>query len=172
MNKKLFKIVTSITLATVCVAGAGCKGGASTGTGYDYKKQSDELLLFKSSDSDLDFFLNDYFKRHSGYIDENGVDQKVNSVTAGVNAVQFFWQEWNSMSYYWYNSYDGYETDRIKGIRSILENIPGVWLRTGLNPAIIAKNRKEMPQWTNITTTIMVIITMTTIIMTIITTTS
>ena len=124
MNKKLFKIVTSITLATVCVAGAGCKGGASTGTGYDYKKQSDELLLFKSSDSDLDFFLNDYFKRHSGYVDENGLNQKVNSVTAGVDAVQFFWQEWNSMSYYWYNSYDGYETDRIKGIRSILENIP------------------------------------------------
>ncbi|MBQ7913042.1 MAG: hypothetical protein IJ308_04760 [Clostridia bacterium] len=99
---------------------AGCNAGTVLKTG----KFSDELLYFKSSDESLDIFLNDYFKRHSGYVDENGTDQKVNSVTAGVNAVQFFWQEWNSMSYYWFNSYDGYKTDRIKGIRKILSNIP------------------------------------------------
>ena len=91
---------------------------------YTYTKDSQELLHFESSDEDLDFFLNDYFKRHSGWVDENGLDQKVASVTAGVNAVQFFWQEWNSMAYYWHNASDGFETDRIEGIRKILSNIP------------------------------------------------
>ena len=125
MKKKAIKILTSIALGSVFIFGAGCSGNAAmTASDYKYQKVSDELLFFKSSDSELDFFLNDYMKRHSGYIDENGRDQKVNSITAGVNAKQFFWQEWNSLSYYWYNSYDGYETDRIAGIRNILENIP------------------------------------------------
>ena len=115
------KIATSLALASVFVFAAGC---GEKKTSFSYEKESDELLLFKSSDEELDVFLNDYFKRHSGYVDENGLDQKVNSVTAGVNAKQFFWQEWNAMSYYWYNSYDGYDTDRIEGIRNILSNIP------------------------------------------------
>lgn len=122
--KTVNKIITSTLLASLMLVSAGCGSATMTATDYKYKKQSKELLLFKSSDSEMDFFLNDYFKRHSGYIDENGLDQKVNSVTAGVDAKQFFWQEWNSMSYYWYNSYDAYDTDRIEGIRAILENIP------------------------------------------------
>ena len=120
-NKNTIKILVSSAMALLFAFGAGC---GQTAQKLSYTKESDELLLFKSSNEELDFFLNDYFKRHSGWIDENGLDQKVNSVTAGVNAVQFFWQEWNSMSYYWFNSYDGYETDRIEGIRKILANIP------------------------------------------------
>ncbi len=123
---KIIKLFTSITLSATVVMAAGCQKTLPTlnATEYDYTKTSDELLTFKSSNEELDLFLNDYFKRHSGYVDENGMDQKVNSVTAGVNAKQFFWQEWNSMSYYWYNSFDGYETDRIEGLRKILSNIP------------------------------------------------
>ena len=117
------KIFISAALAFVFAFGVACNGG-KTGTTFTYAKESEELLLFKSSDKELDTFLNDYFKRHSGYIDEKGLDQKVNSVTAGVNAKQFFWQEWNSLAYYWYNSYDAYETDRIEGLRKILSNIP------------------------------------------------
>ena len=124
MKRTISKITVSVVLASIFAFGVGCSSAKPQASDYDYKKSSDELLFFKSSDSELDFFLNDYMKRHSGYIDENGLDQKVNSITAGVNAKQFFWQEWNSMSYYWYNSYDGYETDRIAGIRNILENIP------------------------------------------------
>lgn len=117
------KIFISAALAFVFAFGVACNGG-KTGTTFTYAKESEELLLFKSSNKELDTFLNDYFKRHSGYIDEKGLDQKVNSVTAGVNAKQFFWQEWNSLAYYWYNSYDAYETDRIEGLRKILSNIP------------------------------------------------
>ena len=123
MKNKTVKGLFSIVLASTLLFAAGCgkSGGANNSS---YSKSSAELLQFKSSDEELDFFLNDYFKRHSGYVDENGLDQKVNSVTAGVNAVQFFWQEWNAMSYYWYNSFDAYETDRIAGLRKILSNIP------------------------------------------------
>lgn len=123
---KKTKLLLSVAMAGVFLFGAGCNKPQESlsATDYNYSKTSAELLRFKSSDSELDAFLNDYFKRHSGYVDENGLDQKVNSVTAGVDAKQFFWQEWNSMSYYWYNSFDGYETDRIKGLRNILSNIP------------------------------------------------
>ncbi|MBQ7374223.1 MAG: hypothetical protein IJW64_06685 [Clostridia bacterium] len=120
-NKFFNKVLIAVLLTFSMTLNTSCSVSASS---YKYEKQSDELLFFKSSDEEMDFFLNDYFKRHSGYIDENGLDQKVNSVTAGVNAVQFFWQEWNSLSYYWFNSYDGYQTDRIAGLRKILTNIP------------------------------------------------
>ena len=124
MKKTKTKFLASILLSSVVVMAAGCGGQTSTTNGaYTYEKTSEELLYFKSSNKKLDTFLNDYFKRHSGYI-ENGQDQKVNSVTAGVDAKQFFWQEWNSLSYYWYNSFDGYATDRIEGLRKILSNIP------------------------------------------------
>ncbi|MBQ7913061.1 MAG: InlB B-repeat-containing protein [Clostridia bacterium] len=95
-----------------------------------YDKASEETLYFASSIADLDFFLNDYFKRHSGYVDETGASLKVNSVTAGVDAEEFFNHEWNSMSYYWYNSFEGYtdaqgiNSDRIAGMREVLSNVP------------------------------------------------
>ena len=117
--------VISLAMAALLLSATAC--GATeivNSSDYNYQKSSAELLHFKSSNSELDTFLNDYFRRHSGYVDESGMSQKVNSVTAGVNAQQFFWQEWNSMAYYWYNSFDGYETDRIAGLRKILSNIP------------------------------------------------
>ena len=128
MKKNVTKLLSSVLLSSVLLGCTGCEllGGKTSQAAKDfvYTKDSEELLLFKSSDSALDTFLNDYFKRHSGYIDEKGKSQKVNSVTAGVDAKQFFWQEWNSLSYYWYNSFDGYETDRIEGLRKILSGIP------------------------------------------------
>ena len=123
INKRMLLslvLVASVGLSTAC-------GDTPTSSGevdYTYSKSSNELLHFKSSNEELDFFLNDYLKRHSGYIDENGLSQNVNSLTAGVNAKNFFYQEWNAMSYYWYNSSDAYETDRIEGIRKVLSNIP------------------------------------------------
>ena len=129
MNKRITRNIFAGLLACTITFNLGCNKKNTGATQeqskpYSYSKDSDELLHFESSDASLDFFLNDYFKRHSGWIDENGLDQKVASVTAGVNAVQFFWQEWNSMAYYWHNSRDGFETDRIEGLRKILSNIP------------------------------------------------
>lgn len=110
----------------ICTALAGifCFSACAAKDTYTYVKTSAELLTFESSDKELDFFLNDYFKRHVGYVDENGEDWKVTSVKAGVNARDFFYQEWNSLSYYYFNSFDGLETDRLNGIRSRLASIP------------------------------------------------
>ncbi|MBQ9114067.1 MAG: hypothetical protein IJY05_03995 [Clostridia bacterium] len=94
-----------------------------------YDKSSEEGLYFESSNEDLDFFLNDFFKRHSGVI-EDGVNQSVNSVTAGVNSEEFYSHEWMSMAYYWYNSFEGYtneqdtNSDRIAGLRKFLSEVP------------------------------------------------
>ncbi len=100
--------------------------GAANST---YDKSSDETLYFESSDADLDFFLNDFFKRHSGYV-EDSTNLKVNSVTAGVDSEEFFSHEWMSMSYYWYNSFEGYTdekgnvSNRITGLRNFLASVP------------------------------------------------
>ena len=125
MNKT-FKRSAYALLALMMLSATACGGTAPAlnASNYTYQKESAELTHFKSSDESLDFFLNDFFKRHSGWIDENGMDQKVSSVTAGVTAKQFFWQEWMSLAYYPINSRDGFESDRIEGLRKLLSGVP------------------------------------------------
>ncbi|MBR2384081.1 MAG: hypothetical protein IKA99_00555 [Clostridia bacterium] len=92
-------------------------------------KESDEALHFVSPDEDLDFFLNDFFKRHTGVV-EDGERQNVNSTVAGKTAEEFFNAEWTSMTYYWYNGVTGYTDEngnyenRIAGLNSYLANVP------------------------------------------------
>ncbi len=87
-------------------------------------KQSDGLVYFQSSDEDLNFFLNDYFKRHAGNIFENGVDQKASSVSAGFTSEEFFWQEWFSLAYYPISSLQNGSNERIEGLRDKLSSVP------------------------------------------------
>ena len=122
MNK-IFKRFTYAFLALFMLSSAACST-QPTSLEYTYKKESAELTHFKSSNEELDFFLNDYLKRHAGWIDENGMDQKVNSVTAGATAKQFFWHEWMSLAYYPLNSQDGFESNRIEGLREMLSGVP------------------------------------------------
>ena len=124
MNKTLKRCGCAF-LAALMLAMSGCVDAQKiNSSNYTYQKESEELTHFKSSDEELDFFLNDYFKRHSGWIDENGMNQKVNSVTAGATAKQFFWQEWMSLAYYPINSEDGFESNRIEGLRKLLSGVP------------------------------------------------
>lgn len=123
MRKKI-ALILGVVWTSALVFSACDNNTAYTLNDYNYIKTNAELLTFESSDKDLDFFLNDYFKRHVGYVDENGEDWKVTSVKAGVNARDFFYQEWNSLSFYYFNSFDGLETDRLNGIRSRLASIP------------------------------------------------
>ena len=86
-------------------------------------KYSDGNTYFRSSDKDLDFFLNDYFTRHATGINENGEDQTVNSVVAGKSSEEFFWWEWFSTSYYIMDTnVQGF--DRIEGLREKLSSVP------------------------------------------------
>ena len=122
MKNNMKRIICG-ALSLLTLISTGC-GTANNRAPYDPAKKSEELLYFKSSDEQLDFFLNDYYKRHAGWINEKGQDQKVNSVTAGVTGQQFFWQEWMSLAYYPFNSRDGFETDRIEGLRRLLSGVP------------------------------------------------
>ena len=131
--KKISKLLSGSMAALIFLSvGAGCNdkgdGGNESVTytpvNYTYQKQSDHLVHFSSSDESLDFFLNDYFKRHAGSIYEEGLDQKVSSVSAGVNAQQFFWQEWMSLAYYPITSTQDDSIDRIAGLRRLLSGVP------------------------------------------------
>ncbi len=127
MKNNTRKILGGALLLTM-LASVGCgKSGGSTKmafSDYKYEKQSAERAFFQSSDESLDFFLNDYFKRHAGGIIEEGKDQKVSSVAAGIDARQFFWQEWMSLAYYPFNSREGFTHDRIEGLRQMLSGVP------------------------------------------------
>ena len=125
MKNNVKKILGGALLLTM-ITSAGC--GESAGktysvSDYNYEKQSAERVHFKSSDEDFDFFLNDYYKRHVGGIYEDGLEQKVSSVAAGIDAKQFFWQEWMSLAYYPFSS-GAFSIDRIEGLRKLLSGVP------------------------------------------------
>lgn len=125
MKKRDFCGLFVLPFASLLLA---CSSSASPATpglnGYKYEKKSPELMRFESSDRGLDDFLNDYFKRHVGYVDEQGNDWNVHSKKTGVDANLFFWQEWQAQNLYYFNSYEGLESNRIDGIRHNLSSIP------------------------------------------------
>ena len=88
------------------------------------EKLSDGVVYFDSSDDSLDFFLNDYFKRHAGNYFEDGVDQNVGSVSAGFDSEEFFWWEWFSLAYYPISSMQDGGNSRIEGLREKLSSVP------------------------------------------------
>ena len=94
MHKKI-KHILCLALTLPTVFATACGGGNESASDsekvyynandYQYEKKSDNLVYFESSDSQLDFFLNDYFKRHAGGIYENGLNQKV--ISAGLYGI-------------------------------------------------------------------------------------
>ncbi len=94
------------------------------GKKYVYQKNSDEMLYFETSNDDINTFLNDYYKRHVGYVDEEGTDYSVHTLKPGLSTSNAFYQEWMSMSFFWYNSFDGLETDRYTGQKNSVASIP------------------------------------------------
>ena len=133
MHKKI-KHILCLALTLPTVFATACFGGNESASDsekvyynandYQYEKKSDNLVYFESSDSQLDFFLNDYFKRHAGGIYENGLNQKVISAEPGITSQQLFWQEWMSMAFYPISSMQGENEDRIEGLRKLLSGVP------------------------------------------------
>lgn len=109
-------LALSMLLLTAC----GEEKSTSTVDIYNYTKESDSLTYFSSSDSDLDFFLNDYFKRHVGYVDEEEGDMTVNSIKPGAGFDGMFNQEWNTMALSWFNCFDSLDTDRQNNVKNTL----------------------------------------------------
>ncbi len=113
--------------ATACWSqGTGTNSGNSGGSldSYVYTKTSDELTVFETSDAEMNKFLNEFFKRHVGYVDENGVDYSVNTLKPGLSTTNMFYQEWMSASLFWFNSFDGLETDRYTAQKNRVASIP------------------------------------------------
>ena len=72
-NKVGIRIVSFILVLTMLLMN-GCSGGEEITKQYTYKKESEDFTRFSSSDSDLDFFMNDYFRRHVGVFDDEEGD--------------------------------------------------------------------------------------------------
>lgn len=124
MNKKRIIALFLGVLMIFSVAACDC-GGTSDSTGsYEYKKTSDELTFFETSDTEMNLFLNEFFKRHVGYVDENGTDYSVNTLKPGLSTTNMFYQEWMSTSLFWFNSFDGLETDRYTAQKNRVASIP------------------------------------------------
>ena len=114
ISKSLLLVISSTLLLTSC----GSK------VVPELPKEEAELLNFVSSDESLDTFLNDYFRRHVGYITEDGVDMAVNTIKPGTRVDGIFNQEWNTQSLMYWNSFDSLSTDRQRSVRECLQSIP------------------------------------------------
>lgn len=111
-----------VTVTTVGLS--GCKGNKGKTYSGTHEKTSEDMLVFETSDEDMTFFLNDFFKRHIGYVDENGTDYSVTTLKPGLNTTNTFYQEWMSKSLFWFNSSTGLETDRYTSQKNRLESLP------------------------------------------------
>lgn len=113
-----------LSLATTMVCMTGCSEKSSAVNVYEYEKESETLTYFSSSDSELDFFLNDYFKRHVGYVDAQEGDMAVNSIKPGVGFDAMFNQEWNTEALVWFNCFDSLDSDRLTTMKNNLISVP------------------------------------------------
>jgi hypothetical protein len=99
---------------------------------YTYEKKSDNMLLFESSDSSLDSFLNEYMERHLSY------NNKAIYTETKLGDGKTPWKEWEAMSLMFFDStagnlgYDGKE--KIKSwVNNIYQDNQGyVWMSDGI----------------------------------------
>ncbi len=124
MQIKKGKRILSLTLAFFMLMMTACSSGEEKAQVYSYEKESEELTFFSSSDSELDFFMNDFFKRHVGYIDAEEGDMAVNSIKPGGGFDGMYNQSWNTMALTWFNSFDSLDSDRLTTIKNSLESVP------------------------------------------------
>lgn len=122
-NKVGIRIVSFILVLTMLLMN-GCSGGEEITKQYTYEKESEDFTRFSSSDSDLDFFMNDYFRRHVGVFDDEEGDMAVNSLKPGAGFEGMFNHAWNTMSVSWFNSFDSLESDRLLTLKNSLESVP------------------------------------------------
>lgn len=123
MNKT--KRILALAIAASMLCQTACTGQQKAAKeAYSYTKESDSLTYFSSSDEELDEFLNDYFKRHVGYIDEEEGDMAVNSIKPGAGFDGLFNHEWNTMALTWFDCFDSLESDRLTNLKDSLNSVP------------------------------------------------
>lgn len=90
---------------------------------HNYKKESDSLTYFSSSDIELDSFLNDFYKRQIGYNDYVEGDMTVNSYKPGTHVDGVYNMGWTTAGLTWLDTANSMESDRLAGQKKILENV-------------------------------------------------
>ena len=117
MRKTVLKILTLIFSGIMVTAiVAGCAKGDTFD--YSYQKESDTMLHFSSSDSDLDAFLNDYLHRHLRYD-----DYRIGLLSLGDSVM--FNKEWEALSLFYFDSTGrAVPDDRVLMMEKYLNNIP------------------------------------------------
>lgn len=119
------KRVISFAVAVTMLCSTACESTQKVSKDvYSYTKESDSLTYFSSSDKELDQFLNDYFKRHVGYVDEEEGDMSVNSIKPGAGFDAIFNHEWNTMALSWFDCFDSLDSDRLTNLKDSLQSVP------------------------------------------------
>lgn len=90
---------------------------------HNYKKESNSLTYFGGSNLSLNYFLNDYFKRHIGYNDYVEGDMTATSYKIGTYVDGIFNLGWNTTALTWFDSFSTLETNRLAGQKEIIENV-------------------------------------------------
>ena len=90
---------------------------------HPYVKESADLTYFMSQDRDMDLFLNDYFKRHTGYSDYVEGDMTATTYRPGEAFEGMFNTQWVMEASTWYSS-DGFNYDVAESLKEWLEMVP------------------------------------------------
>ena len=122
--KRILSFLLAIVMTASLLSFSGCRNNDGLVYSGTHTKTSDDMLVFETSDPEMTFFLNDFFKRHMGYVDENGIDYAVTTLKPGLSTTNTFYQEWMSKTLFWFNSYTGLETDRYTSQKNRLEALP------------------------------------------------
>ncbi len=122
--KKILSLILAVAVLASTLSLSGCSKNDGLVYSGTHTKTSEDMLVFETSDPEMTFFLNDFFKRHMGYVDENGTDYAVTTLKPGLSTTNTFYQEWMSKTLLWFNSYTGLETDRYTSQKNRLEALP------------------------------------------------
>lgn len=123
MHKTKKILALTVAASMLCTTACGSEQRVSK-EAYSYTKESESLTYFSSSDKELDAFLNDYFKRHVGYIDEEEGDMAVNSIKPGAGFDAIFNHEWNTTALTWFDCFDSLDSDRLTNLKDSLKSVP------------------------------------------------
>ncbi len=90
---------------------------------HPYVKESSDLTYFMSEDVQLDFFLNDFFKRHAGYVDYVEGEMTATTYRPGESFEGMFNTQWMMEASTWYSS-SGFDIDTTEKLREWLDKVP------------------------------------------------
>lgn len=124
MNKNFLKKFLAGGLAVISLMGAAACSASDKP--YKYAKESETLYYTNSNNTDLNLFMNDFFRRNMRYDEDSlaGWGEGVN-LGAVTGAGSYFGKEWEALALTFFDSSsDVYNTDRFKTVSNWLIGQP------------------------------------------------